>query len=151
MTEKPWENEPDYYFWTDESTGLRCAVIRVASHGALCGYVRLPHGHKYTKRRSYALGKLYGRFNRHRGNGVHNIIVHGGVTFHGNLNRPNGGKMRGKWIGFDCAHYMDYCPGFEKYAVVQIRSLHEANGTYRTFEYVKTEVESMAKQIARGV
>lgn len=63
------------------------------------------------------------------------LKVHGGVTWYGGkLTFPELGKVYA--IGFDCAHHGDQCPG-------------QRGGTYRTIEYVQTEVESLASQIFR--
>lgn len=55
------------------------------------------------------------------------------------------------WLGFDCAHYLDFSPGLmAKLSVV----LNEANrdpllrGTYRTMGYVRAEVARLAAQLA---
>lgn len=61
------------------------------------------------------------------------VQVHGGVTF---LDRA-GGRT---WIGFDCAHAFDLQPGLP----MPILS------TYRTVEYVMTEVDALAQQCKRA-
>lgn len=125
--DKPWLNEPDFFKWIDVDTGYHCVIIRAPEMLHLCGYVRVPHG-------QIMRGKCAGRRKDWR------IEAHGGVTFAGVLRRVGGAAMRGKWIGFDCAHYMDLVPGF---------AYPGNRGVYRDFSYVKAEVAFLAKQLKR--
>lgn len=42
-----WDLEPDELYWTDERTGLKCAIFRNRYLGYLHGYVMVPNGHRY--------------------------------------------------------------------------------------------------------
>lgn len=64
----------------------------------------------------------------------YSINVHGGITHH---HLKSDGTLV---IGFDCAHLNDLKPHF-------IKLIGDTGGTYRTKEYVRTEIESMAEQI----
>lgn len=67
------------------------------------------------------------------------IDVHGGLTY----SEQGVGELEGLWVfGFDCAHAGDLCPvTAEKYG-------DRGHETYRDFEYVKRETESLARQLA---
>jgi hypothetical protein len=64
--------------------------------------------------------------------------VHGGITFAGGLHSLSGETLEGFYIGFDCAHHGDFLPEYDK-----------TKGVYRDFAYVRSEVESMARQLAK--
>ena len=99
---RPWENEENRYEL--EIRGYLCLIIRNRA-GALCGYVGVPKGHPaYTKH--------YDELD---------ISVHGGLTFSDEgMDESHEETLYYKprfhndkrlwWIGFDCAHYQDYCP-----------------------------------------
>lgn len=59
------------------------------------------------------------------------IEVHGGLTFAGF--KDDDGYY---YFGFDCAHAHDFVPGMSSLL-----------GTYRTLDYVKAEIASLAKQL----
>jgi hypothetical protein len=123
---KPWETEVDYSEWVDTETKYSCVIKRSATTGALCGYVGLPEGHVFYK------GPHWGRL-------CSAIYAHGGITFIGsNICRPSGEALTGRYIGFDCAHDGDLCPKRD-----------ELNGIYRDYAFVKHEVESVARQLAK--
>lgn len=137
MDNQPWKNEPDFARWIDTATGLRCAIRRNGV-GALCGYVRVPRGKLYrklVKRMQTPSCKLFKQTQFKAGYDhplFANIGVHGGLTFCG---KSHDYRMKGLWIGFDCAHSFDYMP------------LIDDGGTYRTFAYVKGEVMDLAAQL----
>jgi hypothetical protein len=124
----PWLAEHDGECWTDPDTGLRVALIRSPIHGAWQGGVLLPSEHPWRWR---ALGSLV----------EHGGDVHGGITWvdvHG-------------WIGFDCAHLMDYPPRTfiidvklaERFGDVAIPERHP--GEYRTIDYAREHVLRLAR------
>lgn len=127
----PWMTEPDTLDWVDEATDMDCKIVRNAI-GALCGYVAVPPGHP-------AHGKDYDDVG---------VTVHGGLTYA----RPcqEGGEVCHVprpgypddvwWLGFDCAHYMDYCPGMDRYGEKDHRR-------YRDIEYVQVECAELALQL----
>jgi hypothetical protein len=124
LPEGPWQHEPDQAAWLHHPSGYPCLMKR--SHlGVWCGYVGVPADHPYHER-SYWTDQ-----------GGPDVDVHGGPTY--------AGYMDGEWwcFGFDCAHWMDLVPMALAYE--PLRTL--AEGTYRDFEYVQAEVESLAQQL----
>lgn len=148
--EPVWENEPDHTEW--EISGLSymykphkkkrirkkyakkgvfvrqritllCEITRMPDMLHLCGYVTVPQHHPLWGKDYFDL----------------DISVHGGLTY---------GRVweKGSRYGFDCAHFMDFVPGmyaaFKKAGVSRITT-----DTYRTMEYVKQEVISLANQL----
>lgn len=95
----PWQTEPDRREW--KHAGFPCLIVRVAGHGALCGYVAVPPGHPWH-------GKSY--------NELDVPGVHGGLTYsdkcHGAVcHVPAPGEPDDVWwMGFDHAHCDDLCP-----------------------------------------
>lgn len=147
--EGPWLTEPDKVQWLDEVTGLPCLIRRAHPElGFLCGYVGVPNTHP-------AYGKHYGQVN---------ASVHGGLTFASRCN-PDGDEETSIchvvepgedddvwWLGFDCGHAWDVAPGTRHI----LASIGRAPSTsdddvYRTFDYVKAEVLSLARQLKDGV
>lgn len=134
----PWQNEPDKVQYPDPETGMPCLIVR-GPQGALCGYVGVPEGHPYYKKDGYD----------------HDVNVHGGITFTG-LCRPGADESHGIchapglgepdnvwWLGFDCAHAWDIAPGMD--AKYRLPRSHE--DVYRTINYVKAQIASLAKQL----
>lgn len=129
-----WMTEPDKAQWI--SSGLDCLIVR-GGGGALCGYVGVPESHDGFK-------KDYDDVE---------VEVHGGLTF-ASLCRPSkDGDHKGIchveegaankivwWLGFDCGHAWDICPSYN-------HGHFSPEDTYRDFDYVKREVESLAKQL----
>jgi hypothetical protein len=135
----PWKDEADKIQWQDEATGLPCLIVRNAFGGHLCGYVGVPEGHSLFKM-PYTDA---------------DVTAHGGLTFsdtcqpdaeeHGICHLPDEGESDHVWwLGFDCAHSHDYCPGYAKLRL----SVLASGGTYKTIEYVRNECADLAKQIA---
>lgn len=137
-----WDNEPDEDSWVDEKTGLQCAIVRNYS-GALCGYVGMPNSspHHGTRYDSIEIdGKDWGP------------DVHGGLTY-----SSEGGKSFLReampdltedlwWLGFDCSHSGDVMPGMS-----ELHSVVFGHASYKNLEYVKSEVASLAQQLAAPV
>ena len=136
----PWQSEPDKKQWRDPETGLACLVVRGPS-GALCGYVGVEPGHPLH-------GKDY--------DGA-DMEVHGGLTFadscgHGDdpsegiCHIPGAGEPDDVWwFGFDCGHYGDLSPAYAALPSPFLRG-----GVYRDLAYVESEVQSLARQLARA-
>ena len=120
--EGPWHEEYDTYEWVDENTGFYCRISRNGG-GSLCGYVCLPETHPQY--------------------GVSYDDVHPWPDVHGGLTYASSDLGRGAeklWVfGFDCAHLNDLSPG--------TNAVLRNWGEYRNFSFVKTEVESLAKQL----
>lgn len=117
-----YEVEPNESWWKHEPSGLFCVIRRHPSMKHLCGYVSFP--------RSLS------------GEEENSISVHGGVTFNGKNEFCDAlvSEEQPNWVGFDCAHYMDYIP--------QMRALGlSAPGTYKNWAYVKEELNSLAGQL----
>lgn len=138
-----WDQEPDKAQWIDEKTGLDC-LIKKNSMGALCGYVGVPQSHPL-------FGKRYD---------AADLSVHGGVNF-ADACEPDADEERGLchtaqdaaneivwWFGFDCAHSRDLKPAFTLHLPPHLADMLTMwNETYRNFEYVKSDVESLAAQL----
>jgi hypothetical protein len=135
----PWKDEPDKAHWVDPTTGLDCLIVR-NNGGALCGYVGVPEGHP-----------------KH-GVDYNNVAVncHGGLTF-ANKCSPSENPARGIchvaedaandnvwWLGFDCAHYLDISPAYESHGG---SGFLFSEGSYKDFDYVRQEVEYLARQL----
>jgi hypothetical protein len=135
ISDRPWEHEPDNEEWVHELTGYKCTVWRHPTFGHLNGYVAIPSGHK-------GHGFNYDWFNDK------DVEVHGGLTY------SDEDKETGEWVvGFDCGHAGDLSPrmlvNMMKYAdeapdLVEYRLREEK---YRTFDWVREEVCSLARQL----
>jgi hypothetical protein len=146
----PWDDEPDKAVWVDEATGLDCMIHRNRI-GALCGYVGVGPDHP-----------LHGQDRDDM-----DVEVHGGLTYSarcqedapendGLCHVPEPGRPDDVWwFGFDCLHLLDTAPGLIV-TNARIAALHPELGreplsyTYKTFDYVKHEVEYLARQLAVG-
>lgn len=130
ISDRPWENEPDSEEWVHELTGYKCTVWRHPTLGHLNGYVHIPKGHKM--------------------HGKHYDDVELGAGVHGGLTYSDKDEGTGDWVfGFDCSHGGDFSPKMVatmiQYTDTDIS--HHMKDTYRTFEWVKAEVHSLARQL----
>ena len=146
----PWLREPDKANWIDKDTDYDCMVVR-GPGGHWCGYVGLPSSHPLYKK-EYSEEELY------------NIEAHGGLTY-SDMNKltkklidkgMNLGLLPDEireyetwWLGFDCAHLGDLCPGHEAMLSGYGASFSDCHNTYRTYEYVVDEVTALAKQLKK--
>jgi hypothetical protein len=85
------------------------------------------------------------------------LLAHGGLTYSEFCQEDD--KERGVchitenddiawWFGFDCAHYRDYSPAFEKrMAEVSKTYPHESPSNYKDINYAKEEVKQLAMQL----
>lgn len=171
-----WDNEPDKVQWIDDTTGLDCLIVRT-HRGNLCGYVGVGPDHVlsgieydqecpalaklWERRQKRPLGKnpsltllvdaMFGGGNKITPDRA--FEVHGGITFsgfcansgdetHGICHVPEEGRPHKVWwFGFDCAHCDDLSPS-------ETNEVLRKHGTYRTIEYVKSQIESLAKQLS---
>lgn len=143
----PWQSEPDKAQWQDPKTGLPCLAVRHVSSGHWCGYVGIPLDSKLAEQNN------------------ENYEVHGGITFQGKCeereNEPgfDGSigichrALDGKpvmWLGFDCAHSGDMCPAmipqYKKWGMPAAEKWMSGE-SYRTLDYVKSEIRELALQI----
>ena len=147
----PWQDEPDRLEW--RSHGLPCLIVRnTRVTGALCGYVAVPPGHP-----------LWGK--TCSGDDYIDFDVHGGITWTNTCSDhichvPLKGEPDNVWwFGFDCSHAGDLAPrmqatlrfiGFDRPSGLDTRRVMGFDGdeVYRDLEYVKAEVERLAKQLA---
>lgn len=113
--------EPDTY--SDNINGFEVYAQRNRMK-AWCGYVIIPEWHPIY-------GKDYYKTELQ-------LQVHGGITYSGKLYWKR--DAAGWAIGFNCSHYLDATPyEFFRYG--------ECNGTYRTLEFVKSELRSLVDQL----
>jgi hypothetical protein len=135
ISDRPWEHEPDNEEWTHELTGYKCTVWRHPTFGHLNGYVAIPKGHN-------AWGENY------------DLINDNGIEVHGGLTYSDEDKETGEWVvGFDCSHAGDMSPKLMltllRYTEADTETLEfkVRSEKYRTFEWVKEEVCSLARQL----
>jgi hypothetical protein len=143
----PWQHEPDEADWVDRATGLKCRISR-GPCGALCGYVAVPKdhplfGHSYNPPDDYLdlsedqkWWKIH--VNRDKRYCLEGISVHGGLTYGGSWHD----EPDSHYFGFDCAHAWDITPKLT-YAGKSAAN----GGVYQDWNYVKEQVESLAKQL----
>lgn len=134
----PWQDEPDELAFSYGDIG--CRIVRNPHFGSLNGYVSVPPSHPWY-------GRSYDEIDAH---------AHGGLTYAEKLfpDWQNGGTYATKtdelwWIGFDCAHAWDAQPGLVAWERSQGFSPFPGVGRpdqYRDLEYVKNEVENLARQ-----
>lgn len=166
----PWDGEPDRIEWRHR--GFPCLMLRNA-YGGWCGYVGVSpehplHGVEYNQP-SPALETALERrkqtpVGESPGMGVYIALlsgevrptpdlalsVHGGITYSnkcsgGICHVPEAGETDDIfWFGFDCGHCDDREPGLAKH----YGPAFWREGTYRDVAYVRTEVESLARQLA---
>lgn len=141
--EGPWLGEPDKIQWQDEATGLVCLMVRQPTHGAWCGYVGVPPGHRHYEKPYHDV----------------EVAIHGGLTFdgfcqedaaegEGICHTPEPGQPdRVWWLGFDCAHGWDLRPGSEIDALLFIETT-DPGAEYRDVAYVREQVTRLAAQLA---
>ena len=140
------DHEIDKAQWVDPRTQLDCLIVRHPRLGHFCGYVGVPSDHPlYEQQASYSISSPIERLN-----------VHGGVTFAAKCqeDHPHEGvgvchvPFPGRtddiwWIGFDCAHSGDRAPWLKPDDL----RLVVLNGSYKTQEYVTSEIRDLAEQI----
>jgi len=137
----PWKEEPDKVQYTDENTGYPCLIVRGPS-GALCGYVGISKSHPYYARPYDEIAEIR-----------ESPSVHGELTYSEFCNEEDTQKgvchipMEGEehkvwWLGFDCAHLGDYCPGDKYHCPSGL-----GNETYKSISFVKDQIESLARQL----
>ena len=143
----PWSIEPNSAEW--ESHGFSCCILRTKL-GHLCGYVGVPEGHpaygttgtvKVWKKSDKPTGNYLPGFGyiENGWEGEIGLNIHGGITF-----GQKGDFDDLWWLGFDCAHSGDLSPEFLRGPKVSFFTY----GTYRDWNYVTGEINSLAKQLA---
>jgi hypothetical protein len=120
-----------------EYNGYICQIRRNPYFGNLCGYVGvLPEDTNFYMKTYNDIEDKYGE----------DINVHGGLTFSNFWDNKDDPRW---YIGFDCAHAGDMCPGsYQKYPNIYInkfRTLEYEN--YRDMTYVTKECKNLVDQI----
>lgn len=131
---RPWESEPDEAEWVDADTGYKCRIVRNEHTGTLCGYVGVPRGHRLHGMTYQDAEKNYP------------FYVHGGLTYSGGMREPLDDYH---YFGFDTTHGGDLSPGI---VLSMLKCVGDATGfhegeTYRTWDYVKNNVQVLASQL----
>jgi hypothetical protein len=138
---KPYEGEPDYKVWTDETTGYKCLIRRNPRMKFLTGYVMIPEDIEID---STGL-KVHGRVNWNKIASINfdtdKWCKDDDFDMFLIEDLPN--KFTGRMIGFDCAHEDDYA--LNAYFPI----FASEDGIYRDMNYVTQECESLAKQIKK--
>lgn len=150
MLDGPWKDEPDKIQWQDEATGLPCLIVRHDTGHHLCGYVGVAEGHPCYE-------KEYDQVDAY---------AHGGLTF-SSFCQPHEDEATGVchvpakgepdhvwWLGFDMAHWLDFCPGHERLLQtydIGVDNPFRSRDEYRDINYVKNECARLAKQLAEMV
>jgi len=168
-----WEREPTDLRFTDDATGLPCAMIRHREMRTWCGYIGVLHTHPWHRlayqtpvkapspliNRPVSIHEL-GAINvfcaaasakPEQGIWPIDVLVrcHGGITFSDVAYWENEDRASW-WFGFDCSHGGDYIPALAaNYGL--------ANGVYRDAEYVQhccakaaADISLAAKAATRG-
>jgi len=129
--EGAWQNEPDYEFFEYQDHKI---MIRRGPVGSFNGYAEVKEGHPW-------FATDYNDID---------IDVHQGLTFGGIL---EDGLF---YIGFDTAHYQDYCPIMEfhakqfkeNYGIYSSSFIVKEN--YKDIDFVRRECISMVDQIIKS-
>lgn len=157
--EQVWLSEPNEIDFTDEATGLTCAMRR-GPMGHWCAYVRVPETHPWHgKGYSEAVKAPKALLERPTSMDEVGVIplfcaslksvpdediypiellvrCHGGITYSGAGSHL--GAVAGRhWFGFDCAHAGDYTP----------KHGHPSD-QYRDVAYVKAALAKMCGDLA---
>ena len=138
-----WDDEPDRAEWEHE--GFACLAVRHPTFGNWCGYLGVGPDHPLfgVPAAKAAKAGLKGHW------GVNFAApCDGGMICH--TKRP-GVPQEVWWFGFDCGHARDLAPAIEP---IFLRAGHaddtppELRREYRTLEYVREQVNEMARQAA---
>lgn len=144
-----WDSELDKYEWLDESTKLRCLILR-NKIGTLCGYVSISPDNKLYKQHKTVIDRC--------------VNVYGGVTYAGRCKsiaeplttshiHPIGlnsvaqyltGENLLWWVGFDTNHYQDLSP----YVYSVHRSGMSPDRVYKDLKFIANEVKHLAAQLS---
>ena len=132
-----WMHEPDRL--TFQQAGLDCLIQRNEATFTLNGYASVGPHHPFYDKKELVMER---------------VSCHGGVTWAGRcsgiLSREpllvdEGIDEELYWIGFDCAHAWDLAPGIEFGMTRILPRPPGIDAVYRTFDYVKAEVEALAE------
>jgi hypothetical protein len=127
----PWRGEPDRVEFEHE--GFPC-LLRRSEMGNWCGYVAVPPGHP-------AHGVSFQTLDL----GVHGGLSYSAKCFADICHVPKPGESDDVWwLGFDCAHGHDFIPRIH---LVFEHDPAPLGVAYRTVDYVRGEVEDLARQL----
>lgn len=130
-----WMDEPDREEF--EHSGLKCLVLRHPELKLLCGYVGVLKGYV-----------CHGQHHEYVPyDDIFPVCVHGGLTYSGEGDgewRPMGYW----WLGFDTGHAWDLVPQIRELEMEWFNEPRAMSGTtYRNFQYVRKETESLAEHL----
>lgn len=128
MTEKIWENEPNYK--TFMLGDYHCVIIRNRSLGHLCGYVGVSYDHPFYAKHYSEFGEL--------------VRVHGELTYSAYGIKKLNENPNMWYLGFDCAHYGDFVPSMEN--LFHFKKEEYAK-SYKTIEFVENELVQLVDQL----
>jgi hypothetical protein len=131
MATGPWLDEPDVIEWQYEL--VPCFMVRHAELGMWCGYVAVEEGHPW--------------YEQGYDDVLDDVEVHGGLTYaRDKVRLATGVEGRLWWLGFDCGHCGDLCPGYPGV----LGALNAFGDVYRDRAYVVEQVEHLARQALRA-
>lgn len=161
INQTPWLSEPSSLDFLDDATGLACAMRR-GPVGHWCGYVGIPEGHRLYGMdynapinapegwhdRTTAMGEDYSPISlfcasvtANPSEGIYPLDLmlrcHGGLNYADKSITLHDAKNMW-WLGFDCAHSGDLCPG---------GSFH-SDAVYRDEQYVRASLAKLCADIA---
>ena len=131
---RPWLDEPNVKQWSYQTLDL--VVVRNALYGNLCGFVKLPKGHRDYGKDWSELFRFY--------------HIHGGLDFSGRCIyhlpcvrylEPIGEQVW--YIGFSCNSAKDIVPKEIYKTAFCYRNLP----SYKDFAFVSREAEKLADQV----
>jgi hypothetical protein len=151
-----WKTEKIKSTWIDRESGYRCAIVRHTRMGHLCGYVKVPQEHSFVGKnvsdcvqvsdevlkRHIQPGKDVGYialvFAQNIEDGFLPIDL--AVSVHGGLTYSQCDEDMEWWLGFDCSHCDDICPGYWSSDLDRDRE-------YRDWNYVERQCNRLANQL----
>ncbi|MBD2629642.1 hypothetical protein [Trichormus variabilis] len=130
-----WQQEPDRIEWV--FLGFPCLILRHEGSW-LCGYVGIPPTHPY-----YGKDMLDIEIKALQ---VHKKITFSEASHHGDDPRAVCHQLLPKtddywWLGFDCSHSEDVFP-----RIINFYNF-PSKASYKNVEFVKTQVEFLARQL----
>lgn len=132
MAHEASDKDGERYVLMFQHGGFDCMIIRNLGHRkvghsvervGLCGYVKVPSGHKCYKKKYDAVNKK------------HDFTVHWGLTYSGD--RLDDGSW---WLGFDCGHAGDLWYVDDAFSGF-------SGDVYRDLEYAQEECRKLATQL----
>jgi hypothetical protein len=117
-----------------DEAGYHCIILRDPDAGYLAGYVGLPRTHP-----------LFGVDFSEVDETPAQISIHGGLEYSGPTVGPGRERPEHWYFGFDCDHFDDLSlKDLEAMDPVAVAVKHSSS--YKTIEFVDTEVRNLARQ-----